>query len=117
MQPKLYILTRTDLRGVSSPGVQAGHAIAQYLIENPNTEWDNGTLIYLGISCEDELEYWKDKLNWKGLTYAEFREPDINNELTAIACCTNTKIFGKLRLLGEDNEQRNHNRQRVLCCM
>lgn len=100
MQPKLYILTRTDLPG-SQPGVQAGHAVAQYLLENPDTEWDNGTLIYLATSCEDELEHWKHKLNWKGHKYAEFREPDIGNELTAIACCTDTKIFGKLRLLKE----------------
>jgi len=101
MLRKLYVLTRTDLLGSAQPAVQAGHAVAQYLLENPHTEWDNGTLVYVGVSGEEELNYWKDKLDWKGMKYAEFREPDIGNELTAIACCTNTKIFGKLKLLGE----------------
>jgi hypothetical protein len=37
----------------------------------------------------------------KGLQYAEFREPDIGNQLTAIACLTDNGIFKKLKLWGE----------------
>ena len=100
-QPKLYIITRTDLPGPYTQ-VQSGHALAQYLIENPNTPWKNGTLIYLGTRDEEELKLYRDKLLYRGIRYAEFREPDIGNQLTAIACLHDGNIFSKLKLLGEE---------------
>ena len=102
MQPlKLYVLTRTDLPDLTYSGVQGGHALAQYIFENPDTAWKNGTLVYLGVTSEAELARWRRKLERKGIKYAQFHEPDIGNQLTAIAAVTDTKIFSKLKLLGE----------------
>lgn len=89
---KLYILVRKDI-SKSQQAVQAGHAVAEYLLRVPNTHWDNGTLIYLGVKNERELIEWGNKLSsWIG-----FREPDIGNQLTAIA--TEENLFKNMRLL------------------
>jgi hypothetical protein len=45
------------------------------------------------------------KLDRRDITYAEFKEPDIGNELTAIACATDSKIFSNLKLMGCKNER------------
>lgn len=38
-------------------------------------------------------------LEKEGIRYAEFREPDIGDELTALAAITDTRIFSRLKLL------------------
>jgi hypothetical protein len=88
MQPnstkKLYIIVNEQL-STSQQAVQAGHAVAAFLKNNPHTQWDNGHLIYL-----------KTKPNWKGnineCIYfsfnhetAEFCEPDMDSVITAAA--------------------------------
>ena len=95
---KLYVLVREDLT-TSYQAVQAGHAVAEFLLRGPVTEWDNGTLIYLGVPTERELVAWGERLSLKGLKWEGFREPDINNEMTALACVADGKVFSNLRLL------------------
>ncbi|MCK5018085.1 MAG: hypothetical protein KAS32_13595 [Candidatus Peribacteraceae bacterium] len=95
---KLYTLVRKDLNP-SQQAVQAGHAVAEYLLRGPSTEWDNGTLIYLGVENEFELERWKLKLDKRGITYLEFREPDIGNQITAISAVDDGRAFSNLELL------------------
>ena len=75
---KLYVVVQSDL-SKAQQAVQAGHAVAEFLKTNPNTLWSNGTLVYL-----------KQKdLNWlygiKNYEWAEFREPDLGNQVTAVA--------------------------------
>ena len=95
---KLYVLVRTDLKG-SSPAVQAGHAVAQWMLEHPSTDWVNQTLVYLNIGNADALHKWKSKIHYKDMDYSTFTEPDLNDETTAIACLTDKKLFNGLPLL------------------
>ena len=94
---KLYVLVRTDLQG-SSSAVQAGHAVAQWMLDYPET-WKNQTLVYINIGTEDELLRWKQKIHYKDMNYSEFKEPDLNDETTAIACLTDRNVFNGLSLL------------------
>ena len=87
---KLYVIVRKDLTP-SQRAVQAGHAVAEFLLRGPN--------FYLGVKGLKQLENIKRKLDFNGVTYVEFREPDIGNEITAIASEKQSKIFERLNLL------------------
>lgn len=95
---KLYVIVRKDL---SAPqrAVQAGHAVAEFLLRGPSTEWKNGTLVYLGVDNLFQLEKLKYQLKVNDVSFVEFKEPDIGNETTAIATDTKIKYFKKLNLL------------------
>ena len=97
---KLYAITRRDL-STSQQAIQAGHAAIK-LVQNASPGqlegWDN-TLVYLGVESEAKLLLWADKLKRKGIKYVEFREPDMDNELTAIATLGDGKALSQLRLL------------------
>lgn len=92
---KMYVVVRDDL-SVAQKAVQAGHALAEYLKENKDTLWNNGTLVYLTTK---NIEQFKNKLDVYRIEYNEFREPDIGNELTAIASTEGKRFFKKLKLL------------------
>ena len=95
---KLYVLQRKDLP-ISYQAVQAGHAVAEFLLYGPETEWDNGTLIYLGVNDEKDLIKWSEKLSMKQINFVIFREPDIGNQITSLAVVCDDKIFRNLKLL------------------
>lgn len=94
---KMYVLVRSDLTNIQQ-AVQAGHAIAEYLLAY-KTSWDNGTLIYLQVGNETALRRWANKLDLRGVAWKGFVEPDMDNELTALASVGDGKIFRGLRLL------------------
>lgn len=98
----MYVVVRTDLEK-SSSAVQAGHALAQYCIDYPEhqTEWNNNYLIYLVAENEQQLEELLYKLSLKDLEVSIFREPDLDNQITAICCLTkkNSSIFKNYPLL------------------
>lgn len=80
---KLYVVVDETLTQ-SQQAVQAGHAVAQFMLQNLNGCWANGHLIYLKAKGgERGLRVF----GGHGLTdkRAEFREPDLNNRVTAIA--------------------------------
>ena len=91
---KLYVLIRKDL-STSQQAVQAGHAVAQYLLEH--NDWKNETLVYLGVKDEDHLKKWLYMLDKEKIDYSLFKEPDIGNQITAIATCKDK--FKKLNCL------------------
>jgi hypothetical protein len=98
-QKKLYVLVRKDL-SVSQQAVQAGHAVAEFLLGGHNrSNWGNGTLVYLGVKNRGQLEKWKTKLEDRQISFAIFREPDIGNEPTAIATTEGGELFTKLQLV------------------
>jgi hypothetical protein len=94
---KLYVLIREDLVPAQQ-AVQAGHAVAEYLLKKPDHKWENGTLVYLGVPNEEKLKRWKCKLEAFNIPFVVFKEPDLNNEVTAIATITTTEIFKSLPL-------------------
>jgi hypothetical protein len=96
---KLFILIRKDLP-LAYQAVQAGHAVAQWMLDNPAHRWGNQTLVYLSVPDETHLDLWCSKLESRGYGYSEFREPDIDNQKTAVACYGAEKMFSKLNLMG-----------------
>ena len=101
MADKLYVLVRRDL-SPSQQAVQAGHALAEHLLRGDLNGWDNGTLILLGVGNEQELQDWAERLTWRGLSYSMFREPDIGDQMTALACAPSPedrKLFRSLKLI------------------
>jgi len=95
---KLYVIVRKDL-SISQRAVQAGHAVAEFLLRGPFSRWKNGTLIYLGVKGLNQLENLKLKLDYFNISYTEFREPDIGYEITAIVTDQYCKLFEKINLL------------------
>ena len=62
--------------------------VMQWLLEHPNQEWNNSYLIYL----------YADLVN---KDYSSFYEPDLDNQLTAIALQDDGRMFKKLKLVRE----------------
>jgi hypothetical protein len=107
---KVFVLVRTDLPSKAQVAVQAGHALAEFLMNHDWKDilWVNGTLIYLEVKNIDELNWWYYKINNKHLQFSSFQEPDLNGERTAIAVITkDEKFFKKLPLLDLDKNDIN----------
>lgn len=85
---KLIVITRRDL----APGyqaVQAAHAAIEFQHEHPqiSKEWNTYSkyLIFLSVENENELKFLLQKAQIRNIVYSTFNEPDIGNQLTAIA--------------------------------
>ena len=91
---RLYVLVSKRLNPVYAC-VQGGHAVAQYLLEHPNQEWNNEFLIYLYA----DVDKWKYKLRDRHKEYSSFYEPDLGNTLTAIAVEDSGEMFKNLKLV------------------
>lgn len=90
---RLYVLVSNELSPVYGC-VQAGHAVAQWLLEHKDSgSWKNEYLIYLYA----DLKEWKQKLQDKDISC--FKEPDLDNKLTAIALVSDGSIFRNLKLV------------------
>ena len=95
---KLYVLVRKDL-SKSQQAVQSGHAVAEWLLRDPSPQWGNGTLVYLGVKDERDLHKWMEKLEKRKKSFIKFKEPDIGNQVTAIASLSDGREFKGLELL------------------
>jgi hypothetical protein len=78
----MYILVRKDL-SETYRCVQGSHALAQFALEFPEEfkKWNNSTIVFLGVRNLIELKTIKGKLMFCSV----FREPDLENQETAIA--------------------------------
>lgn len=112
---KLIIITRRDLH----PGyqaVQSTHAGIGFQHEYPEIakQWYNQSnyLVQLSVENEERLFLCLEKFKYYGLKTYEFREPDIGNQLTAIAVEPSEKtrkLTSKLPLaLKEVNQNQKH---------
>lgn len=82
------MISRRDLSiGVQS--VQAGHAAIQFQHEYQELakDWyhNSNYLIFLSVENQDELKKFINKANSNNIKLSIFREPDLNNEITAVA--------------------------------
>lgn len=95
-QKRLYVLINNELDPIYGC-VQAGHAVAQWLIERKDSQnWNNQYLIYLSA----DIKKWLLKLEILGIDHTVFTEPDLGNSPTAIAVEHSGTIFQKLKLVG-----------------
>lgn len=85
---KLYVITRKDL-DPGYQGVQSLHALQEFVMQHPiiNKEWysKSNYLGWLAVKDEGELVRLIEKADQQGIAFSVFREPDIDNEITAIA--------------------------------
>jgi hypothetical protein len=92
----MYVLVRKDLPNAYQ-AVMSGHLLAQHMLDFPG-KYQNGTLVYINVDNELEVDRWIKKLGIRGFDISTFREPDIGNQLVGIACFTNSNIFDKLKM-------------------
>lgn len=85
---RLYVLVNKRLNPVYGC-VQGGHAVAQWLLDNPGQKWNNQYLIYLWA----DTERWVDRFDSLGIKYSAFKEPDMNGTVTAIAVQDDTGLL------------------------
>jgi len=69
--------------------LQAAHAAIEFQHEHPEIakEWNTNSkyLIFLSVKDEDQLHKYLEKIKNQNLKYTVFIEPDIGDQLTAIA--------------------------------
>lgn len=92
---KLYVLVRTNMPK-NYQAVQAGHAVAEFTLQYPEL-WQNQTLIYLRVKDENELQDWADRLHEDYIIRTPFYEPDLNDEITALAVLSSPKVDDLLK--------------------
>ena len=85
---RLYVLVNKKLNPVYGC-VQGGHAVAQWLLDNPEQTWNNQYLIYLYA----DIDKWMNRLDECGIKYSAFREPDLNGTVTALALEEDTGLM------------------------
>ena len=96
---KLYVLVRRDLDSKGAQAIQAGHAAIKYVQNNDCADWDN-TLVYLYVKDKDSLFEYLSTFGQNLPHFESFCEPDLNNELTAIATLTDRlDLFEQLILM------------------
>lgn len=97
-EPRMYVIVRGDLSETYRM-VQGAHALAQFAIEHSEEfkKWNNQYLIFLKvfnlISLYDLMEY-----RFKKAKISVFKEPDLDNQPTAIAIYDNGKLVQELPL-------------------
>ena len=90
---RLYVLISNKLTPIYG-AVQGGHAIAQWMLEHhDNLYWKNETVVYLQCDIEKMLYVLRDE------DVTIFREPDLDNELTAFAVYGTQNVMKKVKHL------------------
>lgn len=85
---KLRVVSRRDIN-LGYQAVQSGHSAIQFQHEHPELAklWytQSNYLAFLTVANEEELEKLIRKAEAKGIKHSIFREPDIGDEITAVA--------------------------------
>lgn len=97
--PRMYVLLRSDL-AEGHLKAQEGHALIQYALEHPALlkAQGNETLICLSAGPLRRFRSGIQRLEESGKPFSLFREPDLDNQETALACIDTGEIFKGLPL-------------------
>jgi len=106
---RMYVIVNREVLPLVHAGVQGAHATHTYVWEHrdhPATkQWCevDKTLLFLNGNKND-MAAMMSYFDLKGMKYAKFIEPDMNDELTAVAFQPMTKaegavLFGKYKLI------------------
>ena len=105
---KLRIVSRRDLP-IGTQALQSGHAAIDFQYQHPveAKEWQNKSnyLVFLTVADEEELIKFITKANLSGIKHTVFREPDLNNQITAVAfepSEASRKLTSSCPLLGKE---------------
>lgn len=84
----MYVITRRDLTA-GQQMLQSAHAAIEFQHEHPqiSKNWNTNSkyLVFLSVENEKVLYQYLEKIKFYDLKYTIFTEPDIGNQLTAIA--------------------------------
>lgn len=87
-QSKLITITRRDIPA-GYQAVQAANAAIDFQHKHPEIakQWNSisNYLVFLSVASEKDLYKYLDRFTSKGLKFTPFFEPDIDNQLTAVA--------------------------------
>lgn len=88
IETKLRVVTRKDLT-IGQQSTQGCHAAIDFQHQHPieSKIWHNNSnyLILLTVANEQKLYELISKAILRGIKHTIFREPDLNNEITAVA--------------------------------
>ena len=88
IHPKLRVVTRRDLP-IGTQALQSGHAAIDFQHQHPSEakEWHSKSnyLVFLTVANEEELIKLTTKAILLGIKHTVFREPDLDNQITAVA--------------------------------
>lgn len=118
LEYRMYGLVPYNLSGIQA-GIQYGHAVQEYnniFLDNTNVNLDeikafdkwrleDKTFIICNGGTTNEnpedkfygtLQQMRDKLVENDILFAEFREPDLNNTLTAVVFLVDERVFDRV---------------------
>ena len=101
--PRMYVIIRGDLHPTYAM-VQGAHALTAFIMKHPNQtkEWNNEYLIFLKVFNYKELISFKEDILTKSenvlVRWSVFNEPDLDNQMTAIALYDNGRVVDGLHL-------------------
>ena len=105
---KLRVVSRRDLP-IPYQAVQSGHAAIDFQHEHPELakEWQTKSnyLAFLTVADEEQLIKLISKAILTGIKHTVFREPDIDNQITAVAfepSEASRKLTSSCPLLGKE---------------
>jgi hypothetical protein len=103
MTNKLYVIARADLP-YEQQAVQAAHAATEWARTTSSRYFPHPTFVFLNAQNRLHLTWIQIKLILANKDYVLFREPDLGNQVTAIAIHlftpqNNKRLFDKLPLM------------------
>jgi hypothetical protein len=109
---RMYGFVNYQLSGTIHAGIQFGHAVVDYgqmvkglpSIEQVYDKWANNDktfIILSGGTTNDREDYYgglqakRDLLDINAILFSEFREPDLNDSLTAVVFLADERVYDK----------------------